>query len=382
MSARTLYMWQYGMCITYCLKFKKIEDFFVANGYELVSDPAQASLIIVGTCASFIPFLERYAKKIREVNGAPGTLVVYGCLPFIDPKFYKETSMNVHLLVHPNMPEKMAGLIEDAEVPWSAIPEPSDFRTEDHDGPVLANKRYITIQDGCSENCAFCPHRLAIGRPRSRLLDEILTQVSHDLSSGATIVAIEGNDPGAWGTDLVPPRTFPELVHSVRELDGSFEIYIGNLAPKWVIAYGDSLLGCGIRDLKVPVQSSSSRLLGVVGRDPAVREIAPILKRLRASDARIRLRTEIIIGLPTETDDEFLNTLDFVAENFDRVACYTFDYHPRTAIGDMDLPFVDDAVMERRVMWAMDYFKTRPEIEACFDMGGRVLQECVSRRGE
>lgn len=373
------YMWQNGMCITYLWRFKQIEDFFIANGWELVDNPTQADVIIIGACASFLPFFDKYAEKIKSVVPLGKKLVVYGCLPVINKEFCTNITPNVDLYIPPRYPWRVERLIENPKVCWSEIPVCSQFRKIDY-RDYDPGKRYIIIQEGCNEGCIFCPHRLAIGREKSRSIEEILGQVRRDVDEKARILVLDGNNAGSWGLDLTPKQTYAELLKSVLDISGNCEIYAYDVAPRWICKYEKALKDPRITEMKIPIQTTSFRLLRLMGHpDSYIHQMAPILKALRKRNGCLTLRTEIIIGFPTETEEELLDTLKFVNEYFDRVSCFSFDLHPSTKIAKMKLPFIDDSVIEKRVELAMNFFKDKPHITAVFDSRGRICANVINR---
>lgn len=362
------YMWQNGLCITYTLRFKQIEQFFIANEWELTTDPAQADYVIIGACASFSPFFDLYEEKIRNLDSINCKIVVYGCLPIVDPEFFRRTTPEVELFIPPRFPEQIEKLIKEPKVCWSDIPTPGEFRIEDY-SCFVPNKRYIHIQEGCSEGCVFCPHKLAIGKETSRPMEDIIAQVQRDVADGASIIYLEGNNAGSWGLDLTPKKTYADLMKNILKNSGDCEIHVGNFSPRWVREYGEALIHPRITDIKIPIQTTSPRLLKLMGRDPYAKEMDNLLKTLRRGNNRLVLRTEIIIGFPTETEEELLDTLEFVSEHFDKVACYSLDFYLNTKIASMEFPFFDVSVIEKRLQYAMAFFKDKPNIKANFCQG-------------
>lgn len=381
------YIWHNNMCITYLLTLKKFEQFFAANGWEETKEPEQSDVIVIGACASFIPWFDLYAQKIKSISPLGKRLVVYGCLPTVNRKFFNRLTSDVELVIPTRRPERIEQVIENLQVRWNNLPEPSEFRREDN-VEYVPDKRYVVIQYGCSEKCVYCPHKLGAGPERSRPRKDIIDQVRRDLAEGAKIIVLEGSNGGSWGLDLTPKRTYPELLRDVLGIADDFEIYIGNFAAKWVNRYREGLIHPRITDIKIPIQTTSSRLLKLVGRDPNVKQIGPILKRLKKANPQVVLRTEIIVGFPTETEQELRDTLEFVSEHFDKVSCFSYDFHPNTKIARMNLPFFDDLGIEEKIRYAREFFKKEPNAIARFDggdvclnmSGNESVKKCITHR--
>jgi tRNA A37 methylthiotransferase MiaB len=363
------------MCISYLLRFRQIEDFLKANGWKTVDSPEEADLTVIGACAAFLPYFRRYAEHVARVSES-SRLVVYGCLPTVNRDFYQANTPDNATFIHTRHPERLETVVREMQggldLPWNQIPVPTQFRLQDY-SEYTPRRRFVLIQEGCSEKCSYCPHRIGIGRERSRPADAIVAEVLSAVASGADWIVLEGNNSGSWGLDFAPPQTFPVLMEAIWALDGDFEVHIGDFAPRWVERYGDVLLPQRITDAKIPIQTTSARLLELMGRTPYVADMAPLLKKLRRRKPGMVLRTEIIIGFPTETEAELLDTLTFVAEHFDRVGCFSFDLHPHTKAARMGLDLMDDETISHHIRIAMDFFAYKPGIAAAFDDRGRVM---------
>jgi len=368
----TFFMWQNGLCISYLLQFNRIKSFLQANGWHCTDTLEDADVAVLGACASWLSFYETFRDQVGSVRAAgdtePRRLVVYGCLPRVDPAFYRQLQVADALTIPARHPERIEGLVSPLLHRWDEMPEESEFRREDYSS-YQPGRIFVMIQEGCSEGCTYCPHTLGIGREASRPVPGILAQIDRGVENGASVVYIEGNNAGSWGLDLEPPATFADLMAAVCALPRPFSIRLGNFAPKWALRYGEVLMHPRVGEAKIPIQTTSDRLLTLVGRDPGVTRLSATLKEARRRNPGLVLRTEIIAGLPTETDAEFDDTLAFVAEHFDKVAVYSFDPHPATSIMRMGLTFTPPAVIEERLHRARTFFSQHPHLAAAFDFG-------------
>jgi MiaB/RimO family radical SAM methylthiotransferase len=358
-NGRRAYLWQNGLCITYLLIFKKFRDFLKANGWEIVDEPSEADVIIVGACGSFVPVIDDYFSHVNKFQRECKRLVVYGCLPRITPKRCQEHHSGAYLYIPPENPQIIEELISDAKVGWAQIPNDGEFRREDYRNydPL---RRYVTIQYGCSAECTYCPHVKGIGKNISRSRAEVMSEIKAMLEAGAKTIFLEGRDIGSWGIDLKPKETFPQLLAEILRLPGDFEVYINQFSANFAIQYGkelfDLLKNPKIKDVHIPIQTTSPRILKLMGRDQNVRVLGPYLKDLRRKE-HLMLRTDLIIGFPTETEEELNDTLEFVSKHFDEAACHGFELHPNTEVMNMGLPFYEKGVIEERVERAREVLR-------------------------
>ncbi len=371
---KKFYIWQNGMCITYLLRLRQIEEFFIRNDWEKTDSMEEADCVLIGACAAFEPYFGMYAEKISAVSLKRSTLVVYGCLPTVNREFYDKCTDKKAIFIPTLFPSRIENVIGSPKVKWKDIPMPAEFRKSDYSN-YDHRQRFILLQEGCSENCYYCPHRLAIGRPKSIPADMIAGQIRKELAKGGSIFVLGRNDCGSWGFDLDPKQRYPDLLKAVLNINDKIEIHIGDFSPKWLGEYGSSLSHRQISDIKVPIQSVSSRLLTQMGRNPCVTEFGPILKVLKSESHKPKLRTEIIIGLPTSTESELMDTLEFVAEHFDKVACFSYDFHKYTRIARMGIPLLSDDVIVKHVQLAMAFARKHPKVDFVFNERGRICAQ-------
>ena len=377
-TGQKFYMWQNGMCITYLTKFNQMEGFLIENGYIPTQDMHEADIVILGACASFLPYFDTYKERLSMTHPRQA-VVVYGCIPIVDPKFFKATAPEIALFIPPKTPERIAEIVPNQKIAWKDIEISSVFRRADytHYDP---RKRFIVIQEGCNEKCIHCPHRVAIGKEKSYPREKIISQIKRDvLNSGTRTFVLEGENSGAWGQDLKPRLTYKDLLEDILAITGSCDIHLSNISPKWLLHYGEAFMHPRITNIKIPIQTVSSRLLSLMGRDPCVRQTAQLLKKMRKANNKLILRTEIIIGYPTSTDEELIDTMEFVSEHFHKVACFSFDYHPHTEIASREIPLLPDDVVKDHIHKAMAFFSGKRNIEAVFDDRGKLCAEITGK---
>ncbi len=376
----SVHMWQNLMCLTYLMHFKRMEDFFQANGCRVLDGPEGADWILIGACGAFYGQIDDFFDRLAAFSVSDSRLAVFGCVPKVSPDRYRQVQDRVELTIDTKHPQWVERMLDRPEVRWADLPEPNGFRAVDyrHFDPA---KRYVIVQHGCNAKCVFCPHILGIGHQESVPADQVLANVRREIATGGKLLMLEGRDLGSWGTDLDPPAALPDLLDQILALDGDFRVMVNQLGANWVIRHQERLLETlkdpRIIDVHIPVQTSSDRLLRLMGREPGVATLAQFLSVLRRRRCRPVLRTDMLIGFPTETEEELEATLEFVKTHFDEVAYYGFELHPNTKVAGMGLPFFSQEEIERRVRRAADAIASHPNL--VWHRGGQVPATMLDR---
>ncbi len=358
---KNVYLWHNTLCSTYLIDLKKMENIFRLNGWKVSKDPQDADLVVLGSCGSFMNVIEDFERKYEEVCEMKKRVAIYGCLPLIAPEKFRPNGVmaKFDFFIPATNPEMVEKIFDELTVKWNDLKEPGEFRLEDYRN-YRPERKFVVVQKGCSATCTFCPHKVGIGPHVSREKNGIIDEIRGYIRNGAKIIFIEGRDTGSWGTDLAPKQNFGDLLNAILSLDGDFEVHINQLGGNWLVAHGDELVtrlkSEKITNVHIPIQTVSPRLLRLMGRDERIAEMEPYLMDLKKSSRKMLLRTDIIIGFPTETMDELKATLEFVSKLFDEVACHGFELHPNTEIARQTVEFFDRAEIDERIQYALDYF--------------------------
>lgn len=399
------------------LELDRICKYFNLNGYEVVNSPQKADYIFLNTCA-FKKREEDYSiSRIRVLKNYPAKLIVYGCLPDIAPSRFREFSGISHLA--PKNIDKIDSYFKNMTFKFSEIRD-SVITTEHINLSPLATsiqkfkrefefsnefclriaryaekrlkttfglnkKYYLFISKGCFGNCSYCAVKRAIGSLESQSIELVIKQFKEGFNAGYRNFVISGDDVGAYGQDI--NNTFPELlsclidesnklaVQSSTKLKKNRKIgfYIEELSPKWLLLFGEKLLDLlrakQIKSTLCPIQSGSDRILKLMNRHHNSKDVADYLLRLRTVNPQIQLATHIIIGFPSETEEDFEKTLHLLNKiHFDIVVI--FPYHEKESTPAIKVnPKIPDDVIRERVKKAQKYFK-KQKIKVYFSCPG------------
>lgn len=363
-----------NVCTPYKLILSKMSHYLTANGWVEASSIDEADTIIVGACAAFHSLENEAVELVAEAKQAGGSLVVFGCLPKVSPETVK--GFEPDLVVPSSAWEQLEKIIDNPTVSISEIEEAGEFRSEEDYRLYDLGKRFVLIQTGCSSDCPYCPHKMGIGDLKSRKVEDILKQIKVLVKENVHTIVLTGNDTGSYGTDT-GTTTFPDLLKEVLKV--SPKVHLSQLNADWAYKYREELypllMNEKIKEFQVLIQTVSERLLKIMEREPVVRKLRPFLKEIRQARGDIIFRTDIIIGFPTSTEAEEVETLEFVAELFDEVAVHGFERFPHARIEKMNLPFYPQNIIDQRVEKALNFFKGYPRI--LVHRGGQVYKTLI-----
>jgi len=308
---------------------------FRAAGHVLVSDPGEADLAVVNTCTVTASAAADSRKKIRGIRRA-GTpqVVVTGCWSTLEPQ--AAVALEGVILNVPNL-EK-----------GNLVPLVLDLRPEDFDlepivrepipGARLRTRAFIKVQDGCNNRCTFCITTLARGPSRSRSIEAVIKDVQAALAGGVQEIVLTGVHMGSWGVELAPAKTLTTLVKTILEVTPPPRLRLSSLEP-WDIEptffklWQDERLA---RHLHLPLQSGCGATLKRMARKITPLAYADLLRQAREAIPEVAVTTDIIVGFPGESDDEFKESLDFVAEmGFARGHVFVYSVREGTAAARM-----------------------------------------------
>ena len=191
---------------------------------------------------------------------------------------------------------------------------------------------------GCNNFCSYCIVPYVRGRERSRDPKDIIREIERLVADGVVEVMLLGQNVNSYGKNLEHPMTFAQLLEEVEKIDGLERIRFMTSHPKdlsdeLIEVLGKSKKIC--KHLHLPLQSGSSRILKEMNRHYTKEQYLELVKKIRAAVPDIALTTDIIVGFPGETEEDFLETMEVVKEvQYD--SAFTFIYSKRsfTTSGD------------------------------------------------
>ncbi len=320
-------------------------------GHSVVGDPASADVGVLVTCGVIGPTEARMLRRYRALKERIPRLVVTGCLvPLRTDQF--EASPSTWFLPIREQATLPALLDSWSTAPPSISPVPGTPETPDARPPPRTAAEEVVVAQGCTSHCSYCFSRLARGRLQSVPPLDILARVAAAARRGAVEVRLSSLDTSCWGADLPGSGGLPGLLESVRELPGEFTVRVGMMSPQSLgpiaARYFPVLENPRFfRFLHLPVQSGSDRVLAEMRRGYPVEEFLRLVRQARERLPDLVLSTDIIVGYPGETEEEFDSSLRLIERTAPEIVNVTrFSARPMTPAAR--LRPTPSAVLKRR----------------------------------
>ncbi len=320
---------------------------FRARGFELSSEAEGADLLVVNTCAVTEEAVRKSRKLLRRTqrDNPAARLVVSGCYASLDPD--QANGLGVDLVI-PNAEKDRLVEIAARELDLPTMPASA---TEPGEYSLLARNRqraFIKVQDGCRYRCSYCIVTLARGEERSRPVSEVVEEVNRVHAAGIQEVVLAGVHLGGYGSDR--ESSLYELVEAVLERTSIPRVRLGSLEP-WDLPEGFWSLFDNPRlmpHLHLPMQSGADSVLRRMSRRCRSGEFLTLMEQARSAVPEINVTTDIIVGFPGETEEEWQQTLAFAeAAGFGDIHIFAFSPRSGTKAAEAASP-VPREVKRRR----------------------------------
>lgn len=332
---------------------EKLKGILEAAGYETTEEET-ADFVIYNTCTvrenANLKVYGHLGMMSHEKKKNPGMMIALcGCMmqePQVVEKI-KKSYRFVNLVFGTHNLYKFAELVYTAMISDRMIIDvwkDTDKIVED----LPCDRKYffksgVNIMFGCNNFCSYCIVPYVRGRERSRKPEEILKEIRHLALEGVTEIMLLGQNVNSYGKNLEEPTTFAALLKEIEKIDGIERIRFMTSHPKDL---SDELIEAMRTSAKIcphlhlPLQSGSSRLLKIMNRKYTKEHYLSLVDKIREAVPDISLTTDIIVGFPGETEEDFEETLDVVRRvRYD--SAFTFIYSKRTG--------TPAAVMENQV---------------------------------
>jgi tRNA-2-methylthio-N6-dimethylallyladenosine synthase len=323
---------------------ERIAGLLEQAGYEPTGDLEDADVVVLNTCS----VRERAAEKLfsrlgklRTVGQNYGTLpviAVAGCVAQQEGRSILKRATYVDVIVGTQAAKQLPGLVEQAAL--TGRPQIDLDPYEDVSFPLGIARRldpvkaYVTILEGCNDFCAFCVVPYTRGHERMRSKEEILAEVAEAVETGRREVQLLGQIVNHYRAPDDPDCDFPALLEAVNDVPGVERIRFASPHPR----HASRRLIAAIRDLPhvckhvhLPVQSGSTRVLRAMRRRHTREDFLLLVDQLRQAVPDIALSTDMIVGFPGETDEDFQETMSITRTvGFSSIFSFKYSERPNT----------------------------------------------------
>ena len=332
-------------------------------GFDTSADEYESDIILINTCCFIKDSLEESIENILEAAQLkaedPGKkIIVAGCIaqrykdevfreiPEVDAIVGTTGFTDIVSVCEEVFSGKRAEVLPDVNLPVDEdIAEKKVISAPSHYG-------YLKISEGCDKHCTYCIIPKIRGRQRSRTIESLVREASRMAEAGVKELILVAQDLAAYGSDIYGKNSLHALLPELEKVEGIEWIrlmycYPENITDELIDVIAKSEKIC--RYIDMPVQHGDDRILKFMGRKTTSAEIKDKIRQLREKIPDIAIRTSIIVGFPSEGEEEFENLFHFVREvGFDRLGVFTYSREEDTPAYDMEGQIDEEVKIRRR----------------------------------
>ena len=355
---------------------EKIKGMLELMGYDFTEERLEAKLIIFNTCAVREHAEDRVFGNVGSLKSykrenPDAVIALCGCMmqqEHIANKI-KQSYPFVDLVFGTHVIHRLPELLYRALTGRKRVFEIPDFDGAIAEGiPVKRDndaKAWLPIMYGCNNFCTYCIVPYVRGRERSRSKENIIAEFKEQVAQGYKEITLLGQNVNSYGKDLIPYVSFSQLLRELNDLDGDFRIRFMTSHPKdCTKELIETMAECDkvAQHLHLPFQSGSDRVLKAMNRHYTREQYLSLIhyaKELMGDE--LSITSDIIVGFPGETYEEFKETLSLV-EEVKATSLFTFIYSPRKGTPAAEMP--DPVPAEEKSRWFKELTDLQEKISA------------------
>lgn len=377
---------------------EKIKGMLALMGYGFCETTDEADIVIYNTCAvrenaEYRIFGNVGALKHKKRRNPDMLIGLCGCMmqqEHIAQKI-KKSYPQVDLVFGTHVLQTLPQMIFDALTQNKRIFNLDDTNNEIVEGlPIKRDQKYkawLPIMYGCNNFCTYCVVPYVRGREKSRASQEILKEFTQLVEDGYKDITLLGQNVNSYGKGLEEDINFSALLRKLNEVEGDFRIRFMSSHPKDASKeLIDAIAACDkvVNHFHLPIQSGSNRILDLMNRRYTKEAYMELIRYARERVPGISFTTDIIVGFPGETYEDFQETLKLLKEvRYDSI--FSFIYSKR--VGTKAADFDDPISSEEKSNWFQELLAVQKAIgkeiyKSCVGKTYRVLVEGIGRTGE
>ena len=346
-----------------------LKEKFSEAGYEITGEEEYADVYIINTC-TVTNLSDRksrqHIRRMKKIN-PDAVIAVTGCYAQTDPEAAAAVE-GVCIVAGTNEKNNLVEFVEnyirengDSRLDVDSYIIPYEELTEYEETGIITSmesrtRAYIKVQEGCDRFCSYCIIPYARGKVRSRGLQEVLAEAESLISRGFRELVLTGINTALYGIDFDEWKSedisgIEKLIAAIDGLDGDFRIRLSSLEPNVI----DLSVAANLHKYKklcphihLSIQSGSDTVLGRMNRIYNRQEYMAIADKLKESDPNYAITTDIIVGFPGETDEEFADSIDIIDRiGFSKVHSFKYSKRNGTVAAEMKNQ-VDGVIKNKR----------------------------------
>ena len=320
------------------------------NNFEIVDFDDEADVYIINTCSVTNQSDAKSRKIIKRAKRKGGIVVALGC--------YVQSSIDnlipeIDIALDNSFKKELVSLIRDYQKDPRRIIKTKKAISSEFEDMYLEDfqtrtRAFLKIQDGCDNFCSYCIIPFLRGKPRSKDPDMVIKEAKALVSKGFKEIVLTGIHTGHYGLDI--DITFPELLRRLEKIEGLERIRISSVE---ITELNDDFLEVFknskkiVNHLHIPLQTGCDKILKIMNRKYDTKYYEDKIKVLRSLKEGLAVTTDVIVGHPYETDEDFKETLAFV-EKIGFAKVHVFPYSKRQYTKSARMPEVNGLIKKAR----------------------------------
>ena len=361
---------------------RQVANYLETSGYRATAKLQEADLVILNTCVvrqsaeSKVHGMLAYLKGMKSQKPDLSILVT-GCFVDSNIKQLEQSFPHVNLFFKPS---DYAGLQNWIDGQAISAPESLAFPPTGQPKNVAA---FVTIIQGCNNFCSYCIVPYRRGRERSRPTDEVACEVAELVERGVKEVTLLGQNVNSYGRDLPKPACLSDLLIDLNNIAGLFRIRFLTNHPKdmseqliQTVASLDKVCS----HIHLPLQAGNDDILKAMGRSYTAEQYRQLVSIIRKYMPQVALSTDVIVGFPDESDEQFKQTLAMLAEiRFDTVHVAAYSTRPGTTASHKYQDTIPPEIKKERLS-KVEELQTKIAAEINAGLKGKIVEVLVEGR--
>lgn len=334
------------------------------NGYEMTTDIDDADIAIVNTCGFIESAKEESIDTILNIASYKQNnlkhLIVTGCLVQRYYKDLKEQIPEIDAFLGTTSYNTILNVLQGLSIGKdNSLILPANTKLNHNKKKILTDRyyAYIKIAEGCDNSCTYCIIPKLRGSYVSRPIQEIVDEAKNLAKQGVKEIVLIAQDTSKYGLDLYKEKKLPTLLRQLSQIDGIQWIrflytYPEDITKELIEEVKNNDKVCSYFD--IPIQHASDRILKLMNRSTDKKEISDKINLIRDNIKDAIIRTTLIAGFPTESDEDIEELADFVKDmKFDKLGVFPYSKEEGTKAGNMDGQIDQDIKNQRAEMIMM-----------------------------